>query len=127
MRRPALWVTAIVLSCGPVSAQTPPVSPGPGPSEKRPPFYVPLIPPKMIDPTNSTSPPAGRVGTAPAPSGLDALQMPVVPRPEDTVWGNPQAENLVSFDNRLAEVAWSDNNWRITAGGVTLKEFGRRE
>jgi hypothetical protein len=53
--------------------------------------------------------------------------MPVVPRPEDTVWGNPQAENLVSFDNRLAEVAWSDNNWRITAGGVTLKEFGRRE
>jgi hypothetical protein len=155
MRRGNLWVAAILLGCGPVLAQTPPAARNTGPSENGPPFFFPVTPRMMNErrippspqniqaafqarqrmPSDSAVPSfplnpsttATPNGPAPGPSGLDALQMPLVPRPEDTVWGNPQAENLVPFDNRLAEVTWADNGWRIVAGGVTLKEFGRRE
>jgi hypothetical protein len=42
---------------------------------------------------------------------------------------SPEAtpEHVTTFDNTLARVDWSPEGWRVVAGGVTLKEFGRRE
>jgi hypothetical protein len=37
------------------------------------------------------------------------------------------AEDLISFDPRAVELRWEDNRWQLVAGGVVLKDFGRRE
>jgi hypothetical protein len=36
-------------------------------------------------------------------------------------------EHLTAFENGRARVDWSSDGWRLTAGAVTLKDFGRRE
>jgi hypothetical protein len=36
-------------------------------------------------------------------------------------------EHLLSFDPWRAEVAWESQRWQLVAGGVPLKDFGRRE
>jgi hypothetical protein len=36
-------------------------------------------------------------------------------------------EKLVVFDYRQAELRWIDQRWQLLAGGVWLKDFGRRE
>jgi hypothetical protein len=38
-----------------------------------------------------------------------------------------QAETLVPFDYRTAEIRWIDNRWQLLSGGVWLKDFGKGE
>lgn len=52
-----------------------------------------------------------------APPVPSAAQPPALIRPE----------NLVSFDYQQAELRWIDQRWQLLAGGVWLKDFGRRE
>src|SRR5437660_9157668 len=61
-------------------------------------------------PTNGPSTPAA--GTAPGPLPLATP---------------PRGESLVSFDYRQAELRWIDQRWQLIAGGVWLRDFGRRE
>src|SRR5262249_7086077 len=37
------------------------------------------------------------------------------------------AENLSNFDDRLADLHWTDGHWQLSAGSQLLKDFGRRE
>jgi hypothetical protein len=39
----------------------------------------------------------------------------------------PLNENLQSFDSTTLDLTWANNRWQLTAGGVVLKDFGRRE
>jgi hypothetical protein len=39
----------------------------------------------------------------------------------------PFSENLRSFDPTTLDLTWANNRWQLTAGGVVLKDFGRRE
>lgn len=39
----------------------------------------------------------------------------------------PVGENLLTFDDRLAEVQWNDGRWQLWASGILLKDFGRHE
>jgi hypothetical protein len=62
-------------------------------------------------------------------SPLFAQTGPVVSKPP-TPQGPPNQpiqEKLVSFDPRTAEIRWIDNRWQLLAGGVWLKDFGRRQ
>ena len=36
-------------------------------------------------------------------------------------------EHLTSFNYQTAEVRWEDGRWLLRAGGIVLKDFGRRE
>jgi hypothetical protein len=36
-------------------------------------------------------------------------------------------ENLITFDPQRVELEWRDNRWQLTANGVLLKDFGRRQ
>jgi hypothetical protein len=61
-----------------------------------------------------------------APPGLPApAAAPAPPAPADPPVLGP--ETLQSFDGNLAELQWSDRRWRLVAGGVLLKDFGRHE
>jgi hypothetical protein len=51
------------------------------------------------------------------PSAPAAQQPPALLRPE----------RLVTFDYQQAELRWIDQRWQLLAGGVWLKDFGRRE
>jgi hypothetical protein len=68
----------------------------------------------------------------PLPPGLPAA--PLAPRSAPATHAAPTqptpppvAEQLVSFDPRLAELQWINKRWQLTAGGVLLKDFGRQE
>ncbi len=52
-----------------------------------------------------------------APGALPA-DLPAAPLP---------AAQLVTFDPRIVELRWVDQRWQLTAGGVLLKDFGKRE
>ena len=60
------------------------------------------------------------------PSAIPAANAPPLPTaPLAATAATP--EHVTTFDNTLARVDWSPEGWRVVAGGVTLKEFGRRE
>ncbi len=61
---------------------------------------------------NATNPPISQATPA-----ASAAQPPALLRPE----------RLVSFDYQQAELRWIDQRWNLLAGGVWLKDFGRRE
>jgi hypothetical protein len=39
----------------------------------------------------------------------------------------PIEENLLTFDDRLAELQWNQGRWELWASGLLLKDFGRHE
>src|SRR5207248_3088661 len=61
-----------------------------------------------------------------SPAGPTTVAPPaLVPVPPEM--RQATGENLMTFDPRLAELHWVDNRWQLEAGGVFLKDFGRRE
>ncbi len=62
----------------------------------------------------------GRGAALPAPSP-STVPLSASPPPAAA------AERLTPFDNELARVDWSSEGWRVVAGSVVLKDFGRRE
>src|SRR5262249_44121115 len=60
----------------------------------------------------TTNPPGTRNATAPPGTAAPAMVRP---------------ERLVTFDYQQAELRWIDQHWQLVAGGVWLKDFGRRE
>ena len=60
-----------------------------------------------------------------APAAAPPTASPSVPAP--TLAAPPPAEHVTPFDADHASLDWSAGDWRIVAGGVTLKDFGRRE
>ena len=62
------------------------------------------------------------------PSRGVAIAPAVAPsRPIASLTATAAPEHLTNFENCLARVEWSSQGWRLVAGGVTLKDFGRRE
>lgn len=58
------------------------------------------------------------------PRALTGLSLPGTPLPGA---GPTLVENLQSFDPMTLNLVWADNCWRLVAGAVVLKDFGRKE
>jgi hypothetical protein len=102
-RTAVLWVVLVSFS-GAVRAQAPPIFP----STAKAPVGSSRLP---SAPETGPAAPAAGIAKPGAPA-----ESPAAP-----------PETLRTFDYRRAEVEWADDRWRLTAGGVVLKEFGRNE
>jgi hypothetical protein len=61
------------------------------------------------------------------PPGSATQSPQSAPAAPDAAPPAPLVENVQAFDPGTLDVAWSDNRWRLTAGGRVLKDFGRHE
>lgn len=59
-------------------------------------------------------------------SGMPYRKGVVAPAPLQQDSATPQ-ENLQTFDPFRANLQWNNNSWRLVAGNVVLKDFGRNE
>ena len=48
-------------------------------------------------------------------------------RPRTNGPAAPLREDLTTFDPRQVDLQWKDNRWQLLAGGVLIKDFGRRQ
>jgi hypothetical protein len=69
--------------------------------------------------------------TPPAPF-MQTIQPPpssgTIPIPQPAASTAPAlAENVRTFDPTTLNLSWSENRWFLTAGGIKLKDFGRKE
>jgi hypothetical protein len=116
MRRILLAVLTAYLGTRPCLGQAP-VNRPPAPLARPLPDLPHRPAPAAITPLAGA--PAGQPAAVPSDSGA--------PSAPDTVASAAFVENLVPFDHRRAEVRWADGRWQLLAGGVLLKDFGKRE
>jgi hypothetical protein len=74
----------------------------------------------------------GPPGRPYSPPVTQASQSPLAAstteKPQPTAVSSPPlVENLRTFDPGTLDLAWSDSRWILTADGVALKDFGRKE
>jgi hypothetical protein len=63
-------------------------------------------------------------GTQAMPGNAPATQ-PAAPAP--AAHASAPVESLTTFDPRVTDVEWEGSHWRLVAGGVVLRDFGRQE
>jgi hypothetical protein len=61
------------------------------------------------------------------PPAAPAPTVPPPTAPARETAAPPLEEELVTFDDRLADLQWNDGRWQLWAGPRLLKDFGRRE
>ncbi len=116
MHRMVLWSVAVLGSTQPLYAQ--------GPAESRP--LLTPTPPAALANTLAPGVPKPDPRLLPAPVGQGSPLPPAL-HLGATELHRPAAENLITFDPRTVELHWVDNRWHLHAGGIFLKDFGRRE
>lgn len=70
---------------------------------------------------------AAQSAPATLPPGLESQAAAELNPPRGAESRLPRPEALTTFDPNALELKWNEGRWALAAGGVVLKDFGRRE